>query len=280
MKTRSKIALLLALVMILQCAFVSVSFAEDAQNTGTYVEPAKSTGKKAYPVKKDSRIVSTFGFEADKGTEIGNMYINGDVSGVTAEKISDGMYLRYKTTENTNGIDSKIFSEAVGGKVQVDFQFALFDGESGFNLMTYPTARGDYIMNTISVGAGRFNASSGGAPIQIFEPQAGKWYNISMYYDFDNHCYSVAVDGKMIKDNLVLTQSTVTIESYDIILPKGQKGDFGFDNLRVGFWADSEKPKGTTTVKRDSNVLYEHDFEGSTGNIAQVEFDFRLGDLT
>lgn len=268
MKFKSKLALLLALIIALQCAFAFDIFAED-EAAGTYVEPAKSTGKKAYAAKKDNKIAGIFDFESDKGNEIGNMYISGDVKSVTAEKISDGTYIRYKTGSDTSGVNTKLFTEALGGKVQVDFQFALFDSESVFNLFTYPTARGDYIMNTISVGAGRFNASSGGAPIQVFEPECGKWYNISMYYDFDDHSYSVAVDGKMMKTNLVLTQSTGTIESYDIDVSKGQKSDFGFDNLRVGYWSESEKPKGTTETKRDPMVLYKHDFEGSTGNIAK-----------
>ncbi|MBQ8526444.1 MAG: hypothetical protein IJ460_07000 [Clostridia bacterium] len=320
MKFKGKIAMLLALMMVLQCAFAVTSFGEETAST--LVDPGKSTGKTAYAAKTDNKIVDLFDFETDKGTEIGNMYITGDINSVTAEKLSDGTYIRYKTDAGGSGVNTKLFGTAVGGRVQVDFQFALFDSQSAFNLYTYPTARGDYIMNTISVGNGRLNATSGGAPIQIMELKTGKWYNVSMYYDFDDHSYSVAVDGKMIKENLILSQMTGTIQSYDIDVSKNQTVDFGFDSLRVSYWGANEKPKGTVTEKRDPNVLYKHDFEGSTGNIAtgsagsvdyvtengntfiraarvtksgscttdygfakttgdvSVEFDFRLGDLT
>ncbi|MBQ7901280.1 MAG: glycoside hydrolase family 99-like domain-containing protein [Clostridia bacterium] len=258
-----------AAVICTQACPIALAADEAAAPAAVVDYNASLSGKKTQPAKKSIDVVDIHTFDDDKGTEIGHgFYLKGDINHVKAEADKlGGKYLHYKKAAGETALGTKIFGTALGGKTVIDFQLALFDPASQFVITTYPNAKGEFIMNTLSVGNGTISATSSGAPIQLAPMEAGKWYDISLLYDFDNNSYSVAIDGKVIKSNLFMTTPCGTIQSFEIDVDKNAACDFGFDNLRVGYYNDGEFVFPAAS-QVDSDLLFENDFEGSTGRIA------------
>lgn len=264
-KRIAAIAVAAAMLCTLSCPVV---LAADEQEAKVIDCAAYLAGKKAQPAKKKADVVDLYTFDDNKGTEIGDgFYLNGDINCVKAEPDKlGGKYLHYKKEAGAKALDTKIFGTALGGRTVIEFQLAVFDIASEFSIFTYPSARGEFLMNTFTVGKGVMSVTSGGASVQLAPVEVGRWYNISMICDFDTYSYSMAIDGKVLKTNLFMTTPCGTIQSVEVGVGEKASCDFGFDNLRIGFWNDGEyKFPSNTTV--DSDLLFENDFEGSTGLI-------------
>ena len=262
-----KFAAILTAVAMLCTIACPVAFAADEQEAKVIDYAAYVAGKKAQPAKAKADVVDLYTFDNDKGTEIGDgFYLSGDINCVQAEPDKlGGKYLHYKKPANGT-LGTKIFGTPLGGKTVIEFQLAIFDAESKFNIFTYPSARGEFLMNNLSVAGGVLAATSSGVSVQVAPLETGKWYNIAMIYDFDKGIYSMAVDGKVLKTNLFITTPCGTIESFEVEVSDKSICDFGFDNLRVGYWNEGDY-KFPVNVSVDDDLLFENDFEGSSGII-------------
>ncbi len=183
---------------------------------------------------------------------------------VTAEedKLCGGRYMRVQKLNPAGEFTANKYTEPVGGPLQISFQMAVYDKASDARINVTPYPYESAKLMSLSLSNGNLMAGS----TQIYTLEVGKWYNISIQFDFDKGKYNVLVDGTPCLTGGGLTSIVNVIDFIQFSVPDGATADFGIDNLYFRYFID-----GDYTVEEapaGSGIFCDMDFTDDSGAVA------------
>lgn len=214
-----------------------------------------------YPEKINHSIILDEKFDEYTGSALGNGWVINSGSVTTADDtICGGKHLNIN-----NNLEAKKFFEPNGGNVRFDMQIAVFNSTSyvtfglfGYN---YSTEEANCVSKFSVEGNTLYIIKSTGQKEAVCTMTAGDWYNISMYYNADNHIYNVYVDNRCVMDNISYYVRNASFECFTIKAENGNN-NIGIDNLRISHITENETD--LIMLGEDSDILFEDDFENHT----------------
>ncbi len=258
----------------------------DIQSTA-YISGSLNDYKQPVSIVKPSRnIVLNENFDGCSGSEIGNGWvIEAPADYVYTRDDGNGKYMQLLKRNTAGSIAVKKFFEPSGGSIRLDFQLAVFQKDSFLNIDVYPTARRDGTkLSSMRVSDGKLLILNNGSFSELLDAELGKWYNVSLFYEFDTKKVTIMADGQILARNIDMLTPLGTMASVEFDVAAGNTVNIGIDNVIVSHMEECELPQSAEEESGESEQEYllDDNFDsynpgtleaGSAGNITYAKVD-------
>lgn len=251
-----------------------IAYAVNRYYESAYTDGGTNSKNDGFRAKSDAEVVTLESFDVYSSNAMGNgWHIN---SGSTYfSNVEDdecgGKYLRINKTSTTSKAEAKKYFDPVSGSMRVDMQLCLFDTASDVSFFLYSHNYSDDAndITTLSVRGGNVYTSGSGDKV-LATLEAEKWYDISLYLYADTYTINIAIDGKLIGENIPYSMNIRSLSAVRLISAANTAANIGIDNLRVSYINDDEYNSTASDVSSDNDVLMDEDFEagGAYGHLA------------